>query len=89
MSLENLDILELNKKYDSLSKEERKKYCCLFIHVSRHLETNIEEAESDPNYRNRHKSLQHDAAARREILRSKIALSNLKKWSNQFDSEQK
>ncbi len=87
MSLENLDILELNKKYNSLSEWERKKCCCLFIHVLRHLETNLEEAESDPNYRNRQKSLQHDAAARREILRSKIALSNLKKWSNQFGDE--
>ena len=85
MSLENLDILELGEKYNSLSDREKKKYCCLFLHVLRHLETNLEEAEADPNYRSRLKSAEHDAAARREILRSKIALVNLKKWSNQYD----
>ena len=78
------DYVKLLDEYDVLPPELRVIYACVLMQVLNHLESNLDEAKGQvlhsgssntPGYR------------RREVLRTKVALRNIKKWINGFPRE--
>jgi len=73
--------VRLLEEYDVLPEKQRVIYACVLMQVLSHLESNLDEAQgqvlhnssaSTPGYR------------RRELMRSKVALRNIRKWINNF-----
>jgi len=78
------DYVRLVEEYDVLPPDLRVVYSCVLMQILSHLESNLDEAKGQVLHNS---SANAPGYRRREVMRTKVALRNIKKWIKEFPKE--